>query len=77
MILSVVLIWLAIGVLITPAVEDIMTSSGTFVRRSIFPSWGYLLLSIILAVPIALLLEKTGNRISKVSKYLSQLKMND
>lgn len=55
------LTWLAIGVLSTPVLETIMVNSGTFVRRSIFPSWCYLLLSIILAVPIMLLLQKAGS----------------
>ena len=59
------LTWFAIGVLSTPVVETIMVNSGTFVMRSIFPSWFYLLLSIILAVPIVLLLQKAGSIFSR------------
>lgn len=56
----VAIIWLAIVILLTPVVEYIMINSGTFVKRSIFPSYGYLLLSIILVAPILLLVEKAG-----------------
>ena len=65
LIFGVAVIWLVLGVLLTPVVETIMISSGTFVRRSMFPPWGWLLLSIILALPIVLLLERTGSVLSR------------
>lgn len=58
---GVALTWSVIGVLSTPVVEIIMVNSGFFVMRSIFPSWFYLLLFVILAVPIVLLLQKAGS----------------
>ena len=54
-------IWLVLGVLLAPVVETIMISSGFFVMGSVFPPWGWLLFSIILALPIVLLLERTGS----------------
>lgn len=57
--------WLVLGILLAPVVETILTSSGTFVMGSMFPPWGWLLLSIILGLPIVLLLERTGSVLSR------------
>jgi len=46
---GILMVWLTIGVLLAPVVQDIMLNWGTFVRPSTWSIWGYAFLAIILA----------------------------